>query len=68
VDFSDEDREYRAWKKSIMLLYGRLATHKYASLFLRPITDDQAPGYSSIVHRYASTVMSACVKRRGVLG
>lgn len=48
---TDEDREYRAWKKSIMLLYGRLATHKYASLFLRPITDDQAPGYSSIVHR-----------------
>jgi len=48
---TDEDREFRAWKKSIMLLYGRLATHKYASLFLRPITDDQAPGYSSIVHR-----------------
>ncbi|XP_021921058.1 bromodomain-containing protein 8 [Zootermopsis nevadensis] len=48
---TDEDREYRAWKKSIMLLYGRLATHKYASLFLRPITDDQAPGYSGIVHR-----------------
>lgn len=48
---TDEDREFRSWKKSIMLLYGRLATHKYASLFLRPITDDQAPGYSSIVHR-----------------
>ncbi|XP_069700176.1 bromodomain-containing protein 8 isoform X3 [Periplaneta americana] len=48
---TDEDREYRAWKKAIMLVYGRLATHKYASLFLRPITDDQAPGYSSIVHR-----------------
>lgn len=48
---TDEDREHRAWKKAIMLVYGRLATHKYASLFLRPITDDQAPGYSSIVHR-----------------
>ncbi|KAK7792197.1 hypothetical protein R5R35_005150 [Gryllus longicercus] len=48
---TDEEREYKSWKKSIMLLYGRLATHKYASLFLRPITDDQAPGYSSVVHR-----------------
>ncbi|PNF26765.1 hypothetical protein B7P43_G18293 [Cryptotermes secundus] len=53
---TDEDREYRAWKKSIMLLYGRLATHKYASLFLRPITDDQAPGYSSIVHSWLQMI------------
>lgn len=48
---SDEEREYRAWKKAIMLVWGRLATHKYASIFLRPITDDQAPGYHSVVYR-----------------
>ncbi|XP_023318036.1 uncharacterized protein LOC106651407 isoform X2 [Trichogramma pretiosum] len=48
---SGETPDYRAWKKSILLVYNRLATHKYASLFLRPITDDQAPGYHSIIYR-----------------
>lgn len=42
--FLDDDREHRNWKKSVMLVYNRLATHKYASLFLKPITDDHAPG------------------------
>lgn len=54
---TEDEREYKAWKKAIMLVYGRLATHKYASLFLRPITDDQAPGYSSIVHRPMDLLM-----------
>lgn len=47
----DDDREHRNWKKSVMLVYNRLATHKYASLFLKPITDDQAPGYSHLIYR-----------------
>lgn len=47
----DDDRDYRNWKKSVMLVYSRLAAHKYASLFLKPITDDQAPGYHSVIHR-----------------
>lgn len=34
-----------------MLVYNRLATHKYASVFLRPITEDQAPGYHSVIFR-----------------
>lgn len=52
VAYCDDDhRDYRNWKKSVMLIYGRLATHKYASLFLKPITDDQAPGYHSIIYR-----------------
>lgn len=51
VAYYDDDRDYRNWKKSVMLVYGRLATHKYASLFLKPITDEQAPGYHSIVYR-----------------
>ncbi|XP_049862834.1 bromodomain-containing protein 8 isoform X16 [Schistocerca gregaria] len=54
---TEDEREYKAWKKAIMLVYGRLATHKYASLFLRPITDDQAPGYSGIVHRPMDLLM-----------
>lgn len=48
---SDDDREYRNWKKSVMLVYNRLATNKYASLFLKPINDDQAPGYSATIYR-----------------
>ncbi|XP_012288386.1 bromodomain-containing protein 8 [Orussus abietinus] len=48
---SGEGADYRAWKKAVMLVYNRLATHKYASVFLRPITEDQAPGYHSVVFR-----------------
>ncbi|XP_050294718.1 bromodomain-containing protein 8-like [Anthonomus grandis grandis] len=47
----DDDKDYRNWKKSVTLVYNRLASNKYASLFLKPITDDQAPGYSSVVYR-----------------
>ncbi|XP_018393351.1 PREDICTED: bromodomain-containing protein 8 [Cyphomyrmex costatus] len=46
-----EGADYRAWKKSVLLVYNRLATHKYASVFLRPITEDQAPGYHSVIFR-----------------
>lgn len=42
--YYEDDRDYRNWKKSVMLVYNRLATNKYASLFLKPITEDQAPG------------------------
>ncbi|KAF9417209.1 hypothetical protein HW555_005611, partial [Spodoptera exigua] len=47
----DVDRQHRLWKKSVMLVYSRLCTHKYASLFLRPISDEEAPGYSMVVKR-----------------
>ncbi|XP_030766567.1 bromodomain-containing protein 8 [Sitophilus oryzae] len=49
--FYDDDKDYRNWKKSVMLVYNRLASNKYASLFSKPITDDQAPGYSTLVYR-----------------
>lgn len=42
--FYEDDREYKNWKKSVMLVYNRLATNRYASLFLKPITEDHAPG------------------------
>ncbi|XP_071445307.1 bromodomain-containing protein 8-like [Hetaerina americana] len=48
---SEEERDYRAWKKAILLVWSRLATHKFASIFLRPITNDQAPGYHNVVYR-----------------
>lgn len=46
-----EGADYRAWKKAVMLVFNRLVTHKYASVFLRPITEDQAPGYHSVIFR-----------------
>ncbi|KAJ3648857.1 hypothetical protein Zmor_020628 [Zophobas morio] len=51
IYYYDDDREYRNWKKSVMLVYSRLAANKYASLFSKPITDDQAPGYHGVVFR-----------------
>ncbi|CAH2217972.1 jg23885 [Pararge aegeria aegeria] len=48
---SDAERQHRLWRKSVMLVYSRLCAHKYASLFLRPITDEEAPGYSVVVKR-----------------
>ncbi|XP_045508930.1 bromodomain-containing protein 8-like [Colias croceus] len=48
---SEAERQHRLWRKSVMLVYGRLCAHKYASLFLRPITDDEAPGYSQLIKR-----------------
>lgn len=49
--YYDDDKEYRNWKKSIMLVYSWLAAHKYSSLFLKPITDEQAPGYHNMIYR-----------------
>lgn len=37
---SDDNREYRAWKKSIQLVLNRLSMHKYANYFLRPTSDE----------------------------
>ncbi|ENN74658.1 hypothetical protein HUJ04_004789 [Dendroctonus ponderosae] len=47
----DDDKDYRNWKKSMMLVYNRLASNKYASLFFKPITEEHAPGYRAIVYR-----------------
>lgn len=46
---SSDDREYRGWKKSILIVYNRLITHKNASLFAKPISEDHAPDYKDIV-------------------
>ncbi|XP_014663815.1 PREDICTED: bromodomain-containing protein 8-like [Priapulus caudatus] len=44
-------KEHRAWKKSILLVWRAAANHKYANVFLHPVTDEMAPGYSSVVLR-----------------
>lgn len=46
---SSDDRDYRSWKKSILLLYNSLAGHRCASIFAKPITDDQAPNYKTVI-------------------
>ncbi|KAL3864018.1 hypothetical protein ACJMK2_005730 [Sinanodonta woodiana] len=48
---TEDEKSYKAWKKSIMLVWRAAANHKYANVFLHPVTDDIAPGYGSIVHR-----------------
>lgn len=39
------------WRKSIMLVWKSIASHKYANVFMHPVTDDEAPGYHSIIKR-----------------
>ncbi|KAK4288879.1 hypothetical protein Pmani_038122 [Petrolisthes manimaculis] len=50
-DDSESEKAYRSWKKPVMILWNDIAAHKFASLFLRPITDEKAPGYHSVVYR-----------------
>lgn len=45
----DRDREYRGWKKSIMLVFNAIHDHRFASIFAKPINDDHAPDYRGIV-------------------
>ncbi|XP_057340360.1 bromodomain-containing protein 8-like [Microplitis mediator] len=51
IENSGEEGDYRNWKKAVLLVYQRFTQHKYASIFLRPITEDHAPGYHSVIFR-----------------
>jgi bromodomain-containing protein 8 len=48
---SESLKEYKLWKKSIMLVWRTASTHKNASLFLHPVTDNEAKGYTDIVRQ-----------------
>ncbi|CAG5135672.1 unnamed protein product, partial [Candidula unifasciata] len=48
---TEEEKSFKLWKKSIMLVWRAAATHKYANVFLHPVTNDIAPGYHSVVLR-----------------
>jgi len=48
---NENTREYKTWKKAIMIVWKGASTHKNASLFLQPVTESEAEGYTDIVHR-----------------
>lgn len=50
-DDQESIREYKVWKKAIMLVWRAAANHKFANVFLHPVTNDVAPGYHGIVYR-----------------
>ncbi|XP_052902757.1 bromodomain-containing protein 8 [Anopheles moucheti] len=41
---SSEDRDYRAWKKSILAVYSKIASSKHAAAFQKPFPDDPMTG------------------------
>ncbi|GAB6024925.1 Bromodomain-containing protein 8 [Chamberlinius hualienensis] len=55
TSFSGDDvesiRDYKVWKKAIMLVWRAVANHKYANVFLNAVTEEMAPGYQSVVYR-----------------
>ena len=44
-----DDKKYKQWKKSTLLLWKSIANHKWANIFMQPVTDDIAPNYSRVV-------------------
>ena len=54
IDSSNIDIDsaaYRSWKKSVLFLWKRAANHKFGNIFMHPVTDELAPGYSLTVRR-----------------
>ncbi|XP_065883321.1 bromodomain-containing protein 8-like isoform X2 [Dysidea avara] len=41
----------KMWRKSIMLVWQHASQHKFASLFLHAVKDEEATGYSEVVFR-----------------
>lgn len=48
---SEDEKSHRAWKKSIMMILNNIACHKHATIFMHPVKDEIAPGYSALIHR-----------------
>lgn len=49
-DMNFDSKEYRTWKKAIMVNWRLISSHKNASLFSHPVTEAEAKGYEDIVH------------------
>ncbi|CAF1028534.1 unnamed protein product [Brachionus calyciflorus] len=48
---NEDEKAYRAWKKSIMMILNNVSCHKHATIFMHPVKDEIAPGYSTLIHR-----------------
>jgi len=48
---TEEEKSFKAWKKSILMVWRAASAHKFASVFSHPVTDDIAPGYHSVIKR-----------------
>ncbi|XP_054167192.1 bromodomain-containing protein 8-like [Oppia nitens] len=51
-DIKESDsKEYKTWKKAVMVNWRLISSHKYASLFSHPVTESEAKGYEEIVKK-----------------
>ncbi|GCB66771.1 hypothetical protein scyTo_0007932 [Scyliorhinus torazame] len=47
----DQIPAQRNWKRTVLLMWKEIASHRFASLFLNPVTEERVPGYHSRVRR-----------------
>jgi len=47
----EDEKDYKVWKKSILMVLSQIAAHKHASLFAAPVSEAEAPKYRQIVYR-----------------
>lgn len=43
---------HRAWKRTVLSVFGIAAGHKHANLFYKPVSDEHAPFYSKLIKKY----------------
>ncbi|XP_059489548.1 bromodomain-containing protein 8 isoform X2 [Neocloeon triangulifer] len=48
---SVDDEKLKTFKKAMLLIWDRIAAHKNASIFLKPITNENVAGYRNVVLR-----------------
>lgn len=46
-----DDKEYKAWKKSILIAFNRIYTHKSAGMFQKAMQEDQYPNHKNLIYR-----------------
>ncbi|ESN96827.1 hypothetical protein HELRODRAFT_193378 [Helobdella robusta] len=48
---TEDERTHKVWKKSIMLVWRGISNHKFANIFMHPVTEDIAPGYHTTIFK-----------------
>ncbi len=43
--------ELKIWKRNAMMLWNKIADHRYAAIFMNPVKEDAAPGYYSMIRK-----------------